>query len=853
MDEPARAGEDAQDGSFSPPFRPRSGALLGFGGTVLVLGTVGAIHRAGIWDPPELETAELARRMAQGLLGAENLGPESPLGLPTRGELGRGELPFTLIALGFRVFGLSAWAGRLPLALAGVLGAAALYWLMRRLGSARAGALALLVLGTAPLYFLHARTMLGDIVTMAAQSATMAGFALAIFERTSLRSRLLSLGIGLLGCAAGFGARGILVGVALPTLGVGIAWLLNALAGADRQRLRRVLGAAVLLGGVAAALVGSREFALAGPEKYSWLLGAYVSSSVSSTFDAVLRNLGHAFFPWSAVLPWAAGCLLNPVVVPAGGDAGAVRSLRLVLLTSSVVSFVGQSLVGAELGIVAFIAPSAVAGIVALALHDFDFDARQLLAFGLVVGALALVLLVDFQNFPDKVMLAYGLSDAVVPSAFAARSAPWVVAIGFTCAAAFFLFIQQPSGGVERAFRRDDYLAWPRALRALWGGNLLLGVLLVLGTLLALDLLRALAETVTALQRFGPTSELSRSLVRGGWIAIIVLLVSPLLLLLARDVSRVLLWPTRYSSVLARWVRPRELRFGRGAAAGVALSLCGVLASHVYYPALSSELSPKSTLEEYTRLARADDRLGVLGVDASSLRYHARASIEELATGERAIDWLVEAKHVASEPRRFLLLRKSELAWLNSAFRLHGTPRKNLPVLAGGSSEMLLAADRLLPGEVNRNPLASLVLEDAPRPSRPLDVDLASKLSVLGWDVLDARGETVDRVVPGVSYEFVIYHRVTERITGSWDTFIHVDGFHQRYNGDHPTLGGLYPLALLAPGDYIADRHRIELEPHYAPGTYNVYFGLYSGSRRLEVRRGPHEENRIIAGTLDVH
>jgi hypothetical protein len=31
-----------------------------------------------------------------------------------------------------------------------------------------------------------------------------------------------------------------------------------------------------------------------------------------------------------------------------------------------------------------------------------------------------------------------------------------------------------------------------------------------------------------------------------------------------------------------------------------------------------------------------------------------------------------------------------------------------------------------------------------------------------------------------------------------------------------------------------------------------VYFGLYSGNRRLDVRRGQAEENRLDAGYLEV-
>jgi hypothetical protein len=81
---------------------------------------------------------------------------------------------------------------------------------------------------------------------------------------------------------------------------------------------------------------------------------------------------------------------------------------------------------------------------------------------------------------------------------------------------------------------------------------------------------------------------------------------------------------------------------------------------------------------------------------------------------------------------------------------------------------------------------------------------------------------------------------------------VHIDGYQRRYNGDHPTLDGKYPLNLWRTGDYVADSAEFTLEPNFTAGKYNVYFGLFIGSRRLEVKRGRHSDNRINAGHLDV-
>ena len=90
------------------------------------------LSKLGIWDPYELDAADLARRIAiwifphpstrvwrAGALPA----PGDPLWLPdvqnampTLSDPGIGDLPFTSMAAAFRVFGLHEWTGRVPLA-----------------------------------------------------------------------------------------------------------------------------------------------------------------------------------------------------------------------------------------------------------------------------------------------------------------------------------------------------------------------------------------------------------------------------------------------------------------------------------------------------------------------------------------------------------------------------------------------------------------------------------------------------------------------------------------------------------------------------------------------------------------
>ena len=50
----------------------------------------------------------------------------------------------------------------------------------------------------------------------------------------------------------------------------------------------------------------------------------------------------------------------------------------------------------------------------------------------------------------------------------------------------------------------------------------------------------------------------------------------------------------------------------------------------------------------------------------------------------------------------------------------------------------------------------------------------------------------------------------------------------------------------------MVDVFPFSLEPNFTPGDYEVFLGLFIGSRRLEVKRGRHNDNRLEAGRIRV-
>ncbi len=823
--------------------------------SVAALSLFAPLSSSGIWDPPEREVAELSRRIALNLLGSPELAVAGGNNLvPTRAELGRGELPFTSIALGFRAFGLHDWAGRLPLALWAALGLLATYGLVRRLSDRRSAWFAVLALSTMPLYFLHARTMLGDIVTMASLALALAGLGVAVFERGSAASnasRILFLGVGLLGMACALLSRGTLIGVAVPGLSVGVSWLVLRTARViSAEWLGDALGALVLVLAAVAAVLAGRALYVA-PQmagQFSLLLGTAVHRPrVLPTFDSVILQLGHALFPWSAVIPVALGSLLREPPIPAGPTREREAALRVLVLALPVFAWLAYGLAEPVVGALPFGGVAAFAIAVALLMRDYERGVSPARAVPMVVCALAILLLVDFENLPEKALSAFCVPDVRFPDSFKLKAGRLLEAGTLLFCASFFFLLQERSTHQDARFERAEYGVWPRAFRMLWTGNLQFAVIVLEAALVGFCGLGFLSDHLSGFAKVDALGAGPRAAALFGALALPGLLISPLLLMAVRDAFRTLFDPELGalfgSGAVGRWLSGGLSRAEAALFAGVAFGLC---LSLVFYPALSVQISPKQVFEAYRRDANAGEPLGMLGAGAASANYYAGRIVPSFDTGAHAFDWLI-----AGSERRWLVIRQSDLPLLNSLYRARNDESFNLPVLDARSSEILLVSSQLGAAR-NDNPLSGLVLEQAPQPRHPLDANLDDKLDVLGWDTLAEDGRAVSSVQAGRRYTFVIYYRVVQHIAGTWDTFIHIDGFQRRFNADHPTLDGKYPFGLWQPGDWIADRHELMLEPNFSAGTYRVYFGLYNGSQRLDVRRGHAVENRLEAGVLDV-
>jgi hypothetical protein len=837
------------------PGRPSRGVSLALPLAVVIAGAVlfGVLGKSGIWDPYELDSADLARRVAVSVFGAHGLAlPGANNALPTLSDLKMGELPFTSMALGFRLLGMHDWSGRLPLALWAFAGALALCALLTRVVGRRAGLYGTIALVTMPLYVQEARTMLGDAVTMSAVAMAFSGLLGAMLDDGSRREGRAPgaprpwipacfFAVGVLGLVAGYLSRGLFVGVAIPAASVGLTWVLTRVASSDERGLdgSDVVGGLSLLTGLVAVALGVRALGHATADApVARALGFALLKKVptEATFDLVVRQLGHALFPWSAFLPFAIGRLFRPPARAPHADRDAEAHLRVALLVGAGVALGVHTFLVPYAGALAFSGVAILAAIAAVAVVDFERGAPPSRALALGVLLLGFVLYRDLVLAPERALAAFAVDRPAFPKSFEETSGQMlrVVLVAFAGLVALTWLEAQPkqAPGSLRAWgvrMRDAIRDGWDALGTIWNGNLLFFLIVVEAALVGL----AAMIFVGRMLAWPSVTKLPKMIADAGvnlwWAMPLALALAIPGLVTGRDVFRALV---------------RVTRVPRAAGTMVAALLAGSLLGFGYYPALAAQLSPKEVFEAYATLRKGSEPLGLLGVRSRAAAYYRGGEVETLADATHAFDWLTEANE-----RRWLIVEANDLPKLNSLYRK--ARHTNLPVLDGRSSQILLVSNELGAHE-NESWLAPMILDTPPPVQHPVDAAFDDELEVVGWTVMDQKGRTVPSVTPQTKYHMRFVYRVLRPITSSWKAFIHIDGQQRRYNGDHQVLDGKYPMSLWQPGDIVVDDYEVQLEPNFTPGQYTVFFGFFTGEKRFSVSRGAQQDNRVNGGVLVV-
>ena len=466
------------------------------------------LAKSGLWDPYELNVADLARRVALNLFHADVLSLSgADNSLPHLNDLGRPQLPITSIAIGFKMFGLHEWAGRLPLAIWGLAGVAATYAFIARLIDRRAGLYSAIALTTMPLFFVEARTMLGDVVTMTALAMSFGGLAVAVFDRdalgpTRVATRLPWLGLAALGLVAGFESRGGVLGLAVPMVGVGLAWATSWAAGGRKGDAfgDAVAGASLALGlGVfvmgaialapetqqSSTLVPWVMLGQSKPGDLNMWVGALVKTPAKyPTFDYYVGHLGPALAPWSAFAPFAMGRLFVPPVGRVGYVHQRESFTRMSLVVGTAVALVAHGYLAAKTDLIAFSAPALIAAACGIAIRDFERGAHPSVAVGVGTAVLLGLFHHDFHELPEKAYQAFAVNGATFPDSFKDHALLlWTLALVGFALIAFLTWVERDAGESAKdpsraptriPFDPKGYLAVLHSLRDAWDGLLAL-------------------------------------------------------------------------------------------------------------------------------------------------------------------------------------------------------------------------------------------------------------------------------------------------------------------------------------------------------------------------------------------
>jgi len=846
--------------------------LLGVFVAVILL--LAPVTMSGIWDPIELRVADMASRVAETLFHASlpDVARGQSNALPTLGELGRGELPYTSIAIGFRLFGLHDWAGRIPLALWIIAGLVAIVAWVHRYMNQRAAVWTALAFPTIPLIFFQARFMLGDATTIGTLTATFVALCFACISPSgsapmagAFRARWLAVGMAI--SVLGVISRGLLLAVGVPFVATGVAALLMAQRKSSEfreTRIERNLAISVLVIGILACV--------------SWLCCAFGNVPQQGmaliiqgsnlqrnfhpfSFDSIVSQLGHSTFPWSGALIFAMATVLTNMQARPSKDSNPYASAAIILLI--ILTATAQTILGSFGVVLPFPASAALAAILGIWLDSISTRKANLRAISIGIVAILVILVADFENLPDKVLVATANADAHLPASFRKESLQWAQVCGAIIFGALIAVGFGFGEGSRHILRRAEIRSAILRSKKLWQGHAGFFILLVETALLTGAVLLLATRMGLPFRRLRELSSPQRELLAWSWLAVPVLVIAFVCgkaILGAIDLffSRGLGIPDIAKSggklggagtqLLSRFPGLQSITLERGAVCAVSIWLAASTFSLGWAARLGEHLSPRRALARYERLAGRGESLGLLGVRPQITQYYSKQRPEVLLDPDEAADWLLYEK----VKTRWMIAKGDQLPRLNAAYRERCRCLQNIPVIDGRSSDILLISNHRILGVPSENPLDDILLDSVPQPQQKLSADFGGQVEVLGWELVKENGVAISELTVGRRYELRLFYRVLGRPTMDWETFVHIDGFGRRYNGDHETTQGRYPMSSWRTGDLLVDKQILQLDPSFSHGNYELYFGFFKGSRRLEVRRGRQDEDRLIAGTIRV-
>ncbi|MBK8481906.1 MAG: glycosyltransferase family 39 protein [Proteobacteria bacterium] len=256
-------------------------------------------------------------------------------------------------------------------------------------------------------------------------------------------------------------------------------------------------------------------------------------------------------------------------------------------------------------------------------------------------------------------------------------------------------------------------------------------------------------------------------------------------------------------------------------------------------PALSHHLSNKALFTTYQQCRRGDERLAQFGVVGRSASYYNAQALDTLNSEDELF------ARLARPERQFVLIPAPNLGVIHRAARQRGVAYY---VLDDRSSRYLVLTNRLsAPCATDHNPLRQSVTRVRPRPQHALIANFEQQVELIGYDLPAS-------ALRGGKLPITLYFHVLGNVAPNYKLFIHFDAPDNRFHGDHEPLAGKYPTQHWLAGDFIVDRHEVELPLlTTVSGTYAIWAGFWLGEQRLKVISGPSDgANRVRIATVTV-
>ncbi len=833
--------------------------------TAAVLVLLFGLQRFGIWQPAEVHVADLARNLVAGHPGA----------------LDRPPAQIGLVALGFRLGGVTELWGRLPTALLAFAAACSLMAAARGAGDRRLAAYVGVTYVTLPLVFMNARQMFGGGVAQSASTLALAGAVLLLWGR-STKWQGAGAAIAAIGLVVGVRAAGVMLGV-VPVLGaVGLAGMLRF--GSETKLARAVSTVSFV---VAAALVAACLRVASRPlTDYSSWVGASPQSAIPSgwqTFEAYFEQLAHASFPWTGLVPFGLLRLVSPpspvssegdASLPddeaAESDAWREAGMRLTAFLAIALGFALQTFHMQMFGLSAFVTVAPVALGLAVLLRDAERERTPWRTVAVAASLLTVLMLRDFLQFPKAAYAALGLADGGpgFPTGFAMKFSEWLENVHAARAAggaipplpaegfhlvetAVFLGLSslilfQGAGRVGSFTLRAPYdwmLSVESAAAADAARERSETGRPAIGTVLLANVRGVFAALAVACVVIGASVRSVPTLTTPGRNAMTALAAAPVFVVLG-VLGFILVWNA------FAWLGKDENPVNRVLGSRVAwVAVGGFVVAMIYtqgfVAALSEHMSPRGVWAVIRAMRHAEEPVARYGgpSDDPAARYYTQSAPETLRAEDEAVRWLTSGR------RSFLVVGSDVFPALNRAYRRER--HTNIPVADATNSNLFVAVSDL-EGRPSRNPLDPWVQSARPtmrHAAREASV-FENAIEYIGYD-LDSNGQSF--VPLGGTFKLTFHFHLLADTTRNWQIFVHTDGQGPRLNGDHEGAGGRYPTRYWQAGDYVNDQISVNIPVTYRPGVYTVFMGLFEGNDRMRLEGGDHDrENRVVVARVNV-